>query len=60
MTDDPHIRGRQDRQRINVNQGYEVGYWSERLGIRFDELRRRSKPSAQGRCGRTACTQETP
>jgi len=29
MPDNPNIRGDGDRQRINVDQPYEVKYWSE-------------------------------
>ena len=29
MPDNPNIRGDGDRQRINVDQPYEVKYWNE-------------------------------
>ncbi|HJU22180.1 MAG TPA: DUF3606 domain-containing protein [Casimicrobiaceae bacterium] len=40
MPDNPTLRGDGDRQRINVDQPYEVKYWSEKLGVSPDELRR--------------------
>jgi hypothetical protein len=43
MPDNPSIRGDGDRQRINVDQPYEVKYWSEKLGVSPDELRRAVK-----------------
>ena len=39
MADNPDIRGDGDRQRINVDQDYELRYWSDRLGVSADELR---------------------
>ena len=39
MADNPNIRGDADRKRINVDQDYEVRYWSEKLGVSADELR---------------------
>lgn len=39
MSDNPSIRGDGDRQRINVDQEYEVKYWTRKLGISADELR---------------------
>jgi hypothetical protein len=33
MADDLKQTGRQDDQRINVDQEHEVGYWSEKLGV---------------------------
>jgi len=40
MADNPSARGQQDRSRINVNQEHEVRYWTEKLGISADELRK--------------------
>jgi hypothetical protein len=40
MADNPGIRGQQDRSRINMEQEHEVRYWSQKLGISSDELRR--------------------
>lgn len=31
--------GAPDRDRINVNEDYEVQYWSEKFGVSRDELR---------------------
>jgi hypothetical protein len=39
VADNPDIRGDGDRQRINVDQDYELRYWSDRLGVSADELR---------------------
>lgn len=33
MSDDKSNRGPQDRLRINVNEDYEVAYWTKELGI---------------------------
>lgn len=33
MADDRTQRGGQDRQRINVNQDYELRDWAEKLGV---------------------------
>jgi hypothetical protein len=38
MTDDPS-KTAQDRQRINVHQDYEVGYWTRELGVSRERLR---------------------
>lgn len=32
-------RGPQDRSRINVNEDYELQYWTEKFGVSRDELR---------------------
>lgn len=39
MADNPGDIGRQDDERINVNQDHELTYWSQRLGVSRDELR---------------------
>jgi hypothetical protein len=39
MADDTSKRGRQDRNRINVNEDYEVRYWSQRFGVTPERLR---------------------
>lgn len=36
--DDKNNTGYQDRSRINVNEDYEVQYWTEKLGITKAEL----------------------
>ena len=33
MSDDKNKRGPADAQRINVNESYEVRYWTEALGV---------------------------
>lgn len=38
--DDKNKQGPQDRSRINVNESYELQYWSERFGISREELRK--------------------
>jgi hypothetical protein len=40
MADDLKQTGRQDDARINVDQDHELGYWSEKLGVSRDELRK--------------------
>jgi len=39
MSDDKNNRGPQDRSRINVNEPYEVEYWSKAFNISPDRLR---------------------
>jgi Protein of unknown function (DUF3606) len=39
MTDDKSNRGPADRARINVNEDYEVAYWTKELGVSSDRLR---------------------
>jgi uncharacterized protein DUF3606 len=38
--DDKANRGAADRSRINLDQDYEVRYWTEALGVSEAELRR--------------------
>jgi hypothetical protein len=40
MADDKSNSGRQDRQRINVNEDYEVNDWSRKFGVTAAELKR--------------------
>lgn len=40
MADDLKETGRQDDQRINVDQDHELSYWSKELGVSREELRR--------------------
>ena len=40
MADDLKQTGRQDDQRINLDQDHEVNYWSTELGVSREELRR--------------------
>lgn len=39
MADDRNDRGEPDRSRINLNEAYEVRYWTQRFGISEDQLR---------------------
>ncbi|WP_315385910.1 DUF3606 domain-containing protein [uncultured Stenotrophomonas sp.] len=39
MTDDKSKTGGPDRDRINVNEDYELQYWTKALGVSADELR---------------------
>ena len=40
MADDLKQTGRQDDARINVDQDHEVNYWSEKLGVSREQLRK--------------------
>jgi hypothetical protein len=40
MSDDKMNRGEPDRSRINLNEHYEVSYWSERFGITKEQLKK--------------------
>jgi hypothetical protein len=37
--DDKKNVGSPDRDRINVNEDYELQYWSEKFGVTHDELK---------------------
>jgi hypothetical protein len=39
MADDKSNRGPADRARINVNEDYEVAYWTKELGISTTQLK---------------------
>jgi len=39
MSDDKTKRGPADAQRINVNEDYEVEYWTRVLGVSEEKLR---------------------
>jgi hypothetical protein len=39
MADDLKQTGKQDDQRINVEQDHELSYWSKELGVSREELR---------------------
>ena len=39
MSDDKTKTSAQDRTRVNVNEDYELRYWSEKFGCTHDELR---------------------
>ena len=40
MADDLKKTGKQDDERINVDQDHELSYWSEKLGVSRDQLRK--------------------
>ena len=40
MADNLQNRGGQDRTRINVNEKYEVQYWTEKFGVSAEELKK--------------------
>jgi Protein of unknown function (DUF3606) len=40
MADDKSKAGRQDRDRINVNEDYELRDWSKKLGVSPEELKK--------------------
>lgn len=40
MADDLANRGRPDRDRINVNEDYELRDWAKKFGVSPDELKR--------------------
>nr|WP_312249958.1 DUF3606 domain-containing protein [Stenotrophomonas geniculata] len=39
MSDDKKNTGSPDRDRINVNEDYELQYWTTTLGVSAEELR---------------------
>lgn len=39
MSDDKRNTGSPDRDRINLNEDYELDYWTQELGVSRDELR---------------------
>jgi hypothetical protein len=39
MADDKKKRGPEDRARINVNEPYELAYWTKELGVSEKTLR---------------------
>jgi len=39
MADDTTKPGRQDRDRINVNERYELEYWSSKFGVTQQQLK---------------------
>jgi hypothetical protein len=40
MADDLKQTGKPDDSRINVDQEHEVGYWSEKLGVSREQLKK--------------------
>ena len=50
MSDNKQDRGPQDRARINVNEDYELRYWTKELGVSEERLRKlveENGPSAE-------------
>jgi hypothetical protein len=43
MPDDKRKVGKQDRGRINVNEAYELQYWSKKFGVTAAELKKAVK-----------------
>lgn len=41
--DNKHKTGSPDRDRINVNESYELEYWSKKFNVTPDELRKAVK-----------------
>ena len=39
MPDDKNKRGPQDAKRVNVNEGYELDYWSKKFGVTAERLK---------------------
>jgi hypothetical protein len=39
MSDDTSKRGPQDRSRVNVNESWELSYWTKEFKVSADELR---------------------
>jgi hypothetical protein len=39
MSDDTTKKGQDDRNRINVNEDYELRYWTKELGVSPDKLK---------------------
>lgn len=40
MADDKTKRGPADATRVNVNEDYEVQYWTDKFGVSADRLRK--------------------
>jgi len=40
MPDDKSKVGRQDRERINIHEDYEVREWSKKLGVTSEQLKK--------------------
>jgi Protein of unknown function (DUF3606) len=38
MADDPSKSGRPDRDRIDIDEEYEVRYWSEKFGVSPEQI----------------------
>lgn len=40
MPDNRNTKGPQDSARINVNEDYELSYWTEKFGVNPDQLKK--------------------
>lgn len=40
MADNPKDRQPQDAQRVNIDQNYELQYWSQKFGVSPEQLKR--------------------
>jgi hypothetical protein len=50
MPDDKTKTGPQDASRVNINEEYEVAYWTKHFGVSADQLRaavQKAGPSAR-------------
>lgn len=43
MSDDLNNRGPQDASKVNVNEDWEVSYWTKKFGVTADELKQAVK-----------------
>ena len=43
MSDDLNNRGPQDASKVNVNEDWEVSYWTRKFGVTADELKQAVK-----------------
>lgn len=48
MSDDLINRGAQDRGRISLTEPHEVQYWTETLGVDFEEIKRVLEKAGNG------------
>lgn len=39
MADNLHLRGQPDRSKVNVNEQWEVDYWTKKWGVTAQQLR---------------------
>jgi hypothetical protein len=58
MADDLKDRGQRDRDRINVNEDYEVRYWSDKFGVSAEELKATVAPRRRQGRGRRSRARE--
>jgi hypothetical protein len=48
MADDKSKRAPQDASKINVNEPYELEYWTKHLGVSAEELKKAVKEAGTG------------